>query len=75
MYMGKGRFDKKTFLRSMTVDYLKTCNLDQDARDQLLNMCSKLDFSFAKYLIDFYVHGYYDWYEQFLILTLRLTES
>lgn len=44
MYMGKNRFDKKMFLQSMTVDYLKTCNLDQETRDQLLNMCSRLDF-------------------------------
>lgn len=57
-------FDPKYFWTNQTVEYLETVCLDYNARKQILLDCIKLNFSCAKYLIDCYLNGIYDWSER-----------
>lgn len=64
--MTKQKFDKNHFLKTPTVSYLSTHNLDRDTMGQLLNMWKNLDFQCAKYLIDCWDNGMYEWDDMFM---------
>lgn len=64
-------FNKKSFMKNPTVDYLSVCKLDRVATEQLLNMMSNLDFSCTKYLIDLWVKCLYDWNDVFTDYSLK----